>query len=195
MRLPKGRFTSEPGPASPVIEHCHSQGVYPEFYDPAGTTYGLPTYPFYAAPGGLATLRQLRERGLRAGGQPIQAQIVWKHRGPQRDKDGIGRTSRRVAYLFSVADARPKRVATRAQRDAIGKALAARRTCPSCGLEKEYYISRSLGECNQCADPELYATGEPSPAAGNGWEDEWGADWDPSQPDPVMAHADLEAGS
>jgi hypothetical protein len=112
MRLPKGSFSSQPGQVSPVIEQCHARGVYPEFCDPDGTTYGLPTYPFHAAPRGMATLRQLRERGLRPGGQPVQAQIVWKHRGPQRDRGGQGRTTRRVACLFSVADAKPKRTAT-----------------------------------------------------------------------------------
>ena len=33
---------------------------------------------------------------------------------------------------------------------AIGKALAARRTCPTCGTEKDYYIPLSTGECNDC---------------------------------------------
>jgi hypothetical protein len=33
---------------------------------------------------------------------------------------------------------------------AISRALAARRTCPTCGLEKPYYIPRSIGECNDC---------------------------------------------
>jgi hypothetical protein len=196
MRLPKGPFSSQPGSASPVIEHCHARGVYPEFYDPDGTTYGLPTYPFHAAPRGMATLRQLRERGLRPGGQPVQAQIVWKHRGPQRDRDGQGRTTCRVAYLFKVADAKPKRAATPAQREAIGKALAARRTCPSCGAEQDYYISRSLGECNQCADPELYAAGGHSPGEDQGWGPGWDdQEWDPGQPDPGFAQsAELEAG-
>jgi hypothetical protein len=195
MRLPKGRFTSDPGPVSPVIEQCQARGVHPEFYDPDGTTFGLPTYPFHAAPRGMATLRQLHDRGLRPGGQPIQAQIIWKHRGPQRDKDGKGRTTRRVAYLYSVADARPKRTATPAQREAINKALAARRTCRSCGVEQEYYISRSLGECNQCADPELYAARKAEPGEDAGEDTGWDDEWDPGQPDPVFAQAiDLEAG-
>ena len=35
---------------------------------------------------------------------------------------------------------------------AIGRALAARRTCPACGSEKDYCLPRSTGQCNDCAD-------------------------------------------
>ena len=57
---------------------------------------------------------------------------------------------RRVAYLYRIDLALPKREATPAQLVAIGKALAARRTCPTCRTEKDYYIPRSTGECNDC---------------------------------------------
>ena len=92
------------------------------------------------APAGYATARQLRALGLRPAGQPVAAQVLWR---------GVGGT--RVAYLYLVALARPKRVATAAQLVAIGKALRARRTCSTCGLVRGYYIPRSLGECLDCA--------------------------------------------
>jgi hypothetical protein len=126
------------------------------------------------------------------GGQPIQAQIVWKHRGI--DRNGRGSTTRRVAYLYALNAAKPKRVPTPTQREAVDKALAARRTCPTCGVEQEYYIPRSRGECNHCAEPELYVAGTAEATADTGWPDRWSdpdelsdADWDPE------ALADLEA--
>lgn len=61
------------------------------FEDPLGARYGTPTYPWRGAPSGLATLRQLRAQGLRPGGQPVAAQILWR---------GIGGT--RKAYLHRV---------------------------------------------------------------------------------------------
>lgn len=111
-----------------------------EFHDPAGDRYGIPTYWWQGAPAGLATLRQLRAAGLRPGGQEIAAQILWA---------GVGGT--RVAYLYRVEAAKPKRTATPAQRAAIDKALAARRVCATCRQLKDYFIPRSLGECLDCA--------------------------------------------
>jgi hypothetical protein len=187
-------FSSSPGPAVPAGEHCRTRDIFLDFYDPEGEKYGLPTYPFHMAPKGYATRRQLRARNLCPGGKPIRAQIVWKHKGI--GKDGRGSTTRRVAYLYAVAEAKPKRMPTPAQREAIGKALAARRTCPSCGIEQEYYIPRSRGECNRCAEPELYA----DPAGNNLAEGGWGgepddSDWDPEllAADAGTAFADLEA--
>jgi rubredoxin len=108
------------------------------FYDPTGERYGgTPTYPFRMAPTNLATRRQLREQGLRPGGQEIAAQILWR-RGD------------RVAYLYRIDQAKPKREATPAQRAAISKALAARRTCPKCGDVKDYYISTRNQMCGDC---------------------------------------------
>lgn len=115
-------------------------GIAVEFYDPTGTRYGFPTYPYLGAPDGYATVRQLRAAGLRPGGQPVAAQILWRHA-----------TGRRVAYLYPTAGAVPKRTATPAQRRAIAKALRARRTCRTCGLVKGYYIPRRYGECLDCA--------------------------------------------
>lgn len=113
------------------------------YWDPDGDRHGTPTYWWRGAPSGYATRRQLRERGLCPGGQPIAAQILWH---------GVGGV--RVAYLYRLDLARPKRTATPAQRVAIGKALTARRTCPTCGTVRPYCIPRSLGECVTCAYPE-----------------------------------------
>jgi hypothetical protein len=123
----------------PTLDGARSRGIYVEFYDPDGIRYGLPTYPFHWAPKNLLTIRQLRAQGLRPGGQQPAAQIIWRR--------GL-----RVAYLYDIALALPKRTATPAQMIAIAAALRARRTCPSCGQEKTYTIPRSRGECNDCAD-------------------------------------------
>ncbi|WP_433388441.1 RRQRL motif-containing zinc-binding protein [Micromonospora sp. KLBMP9576] len=111
------------------------------YWDPDGMRYGIPTYWWRGAPAGYATRRQLTAAGLRPGGQPIAAQVLWR---------GVGGT--RAAYLYRVDLARPKRTATPAQRAAIGKALTARRTCGVCGQVRPYYIPRSLGECLTCSD-------------------------------------------
>ena len=111
------------------------------YEDPTGARYGIPTYPWRGAPEGLATLRQLRARGLRPGGQPVAAQIMWR---------GVGGT--RVAYLYRIDLAKPKRTATPAQRAAIDAALTARRRCPTCRQVRPYFIPRSLGECLMCAE-------------------------------------------
>jgi hypothetical protein len=111
------------------------------FHDPEGARFGLPTFWWRGAPEGYATRRQLRAAGLRPAGQDIAAQVLWR---------GIGGT--RAAYLYRVDLARPKRTATPAQLVAVDKALAARRTCPTCGELRGYFIPRSLGECLDCAE-------------------------------------------
>lgn len=110
-----------------------------EFYDPTGTRYGFPTFPYHCAPAGLATVRQLRAAGLRPGGHDPVAQILWRHR-----------RQRRVAFLYRLDLAKAKRTATPAQRAAITKALLARRTCRVCDQVKPYYIPRRYGECLDC---------------------------------------------
>jgi hypothetical protein len=122
-----------------ALEAISGKGTYIEFYDPDGSKYGIPTYPYKWAPKGLLTRRQLSASGLRPGGQGITAQILWKHNG-----------KRRVAYLYRADLAKPKRQATPAQLTAIEAALRARRTCPTCGNEKDYCIPLSRGECNDC---------------------------------------------
>jgi hypothetical protein len=115
-------------------------GRYIEFYDPDAKRHDMPTYPYRWAPTHLATTRQLRAAKLRPGGQPITAQILWRHKGKLR-----------VAYLYDINHAKPKRSATEAQWVAIGKALLARCTCQTCGVLKDYYIPRRYGECLDCA--------------------------------------------
>jgi hypothetical protein len=110
------------------------------FVDPTGARYGIPTFPWRGAPEGYATLRQLRARDLRPGGQPIAAQILWR---------GVGGT--RAAYLYRIDAAKPKRTASPRQRAAIERALIARMRCPTCRIVRPYYIPRSLGECLTCS--------------------------------------------
>jgi hypothetical protein len=109
------------------------------YHDPTGARFGIPTFWWRGAPPGYATLRQLRAEGLRPGGQPVAAQILWR---------GVGGT--RVAYLYRTDLAKPKRTATPRQREAIDRALIARMRCPTCHLVRGYYIPRSLGECLTC---------------------------------------------
>lgn len=126
------------GPQIALLEHLiRTRGFHIAYYDPSGERYGLPTYPYRSAPDGYATLRQLRTQGLRPGGQEPSAQILWRR--------GL-----RIAYLYKIEAAKPKRTATPAQLAVIENALRARRTCPTCGDEKWYYIPRRHGECNDC---------------------------------------------
>lgn len=122
----------------PALDSASSRGIYVRFYDPDGNRYGIPTYPWQWAPAGLLTMRQLRARGLRPGGQQPAAQIPW-------------RNGKRVAYLYLASLALPKRTATPAQLAALDAAMRARRTCPACGHDKGYCIPRSRGLCNDCA--------------------------------------------
>ncbi|MEU8193317.1 RRQRL motif-containing zinc-binding protein [Microbispora amethystogenes] len=114
------------------------------FWDPAGKRYGIPTYPWRMGPAHLLTRRQLTARGLRPGGQGVQAQILWASR--RHGAPGV-----RAAYLYDVRFALPKRTATPAQREALAKANAARRTCPDCRRDAGYVLPRHLGTCLDCA--------------------------------------------
>ncbi|MEU6079575.1 RRQRL motif-containing zinc-binding protein [Streptomyces sp. NPDC047108] len=113
-------------------------------YDPTGSQFGMPTYPWRYAPDGLATRRQLRARGLRPGGQPIAAQVLRPRyrRGPL------------VAYLYRVDRAKPVRPMTPGKWNALAKAMRARRTCLQCRTDAGYVIPTSLGICVPCAYPE-----------------------------------------
>ncbi|GGO55408.1 hypothetical protein GCM10012287_46610 [Streptomyces daqingensis] len=113
------------------------------FYDPEGARYGMPTYPWRLAPQGLATRRQLRARGLRPGGQPVAGQVMWRSRHCP--------SGARVAYLYRLDEAKPVRPMTPGRARALEKALAARRTCPECGIDRGYCIPTSLGMCPHCA--------------------------------------------
>ena len=118
-------------------------GIYTERWgwQPAGwVEAGLPTWAWRCAPRGLVTRRQMRERGLAPGGAEPVAQIVCR-RGKRR------------AYLYDPEQCRPKRVASSAQLLAVGKAIAARRWCPSCRRDVGYCVPTSLGECIDCHYP------------------------------------------
>lgn len=110
------------------------------FQDPGAVRHGVPTYAWRAAPDHLATRRQLRAEGLCPGGREPVARLLW----------AAGRKVR-FAYLYDRTHARPKRVPSPAQVAALGKALAARRTCPQCRKDKGYTIPTSLGMCVDCA--------------------------------------------
>lgn len=112
------------------------------FHDPDGDRYGIPTFWWQGAPDGYATLRQLRNQGLRPGGQPVAAQVLWRR---------CGQTA--VAYLYRLDLAKPKRSATVRQREAIDRALIARMRCPTCRITRNYFIPRRFGECLTCVYP------------------------------------------
>lgn len=111
------------------------------YFDPDGDLHGTPTFPRKLAPEGLATRRQLRADGLRPGGQPVAAQILWVRYGELA-----------VAYLYRRDLALPVRPMTPARWRAHEAMMLARRTCPTCGVVRPYVIPRSLGECPLCAD-------------------------------------------
>ncbi|MEQ4725040.1 RRQRL motif-containing zinc-binding protein [Nonomuraea sp. B19D2] len=121
------------------------------FWDPTGRRFGgLPTYPWRMAPDGLATRRQLRAAGLRPGGQPPVAQLMWRSRRYWSRYRGV-----RVAYLYEIAKAKARRTPSAAQLQALDKALAARRICPECGIEQPYCIPTRYGACLPCHGWEL----------------------------------------
>ncbi len=111
--------------------------------DPTGEKNdGTPTYPWRFGPekSRMATRRQLREMGLRPGGQAIAAQVVC-------------RGGTRVGHLFSVAGAKPVRPMTEARAAALAAAMRARSTCPLCKVTYDYCLPlRSLGCCLPCSE-------------------------------------------
>lgn len=109
------------------------------FHDPEGTRHGIPTYPRHLAPAGLATRYQLRNLGLRPGGQDPAAQLMWRSRAGG-SRDGV-----RIAWLYYTHLARPVRPMTPAKERALARAMLARCTCTECGLLHEYCLPTSLG--------------------------------------------------
>jgi hypothetical protein len=112
-----------------------------------------PVYPWRGAPSHLATRSQLREMGLRPGRQAVQALVVWNSRRGGRPRiDG-----RRYAALYDVARSRPRIAVSERRAAALAAALAARMTCPGCGVNRGYVPSSRTGVCNDCAAPETAA--------------------------------------
>jgi hypothetical protein len=125
---------------NPALDNLAERiGIRVEFYDPDGSRYGFPTFPYRYAPEHLATRRQLRAEGLRPNGNDPVAQILWRHRRQVR-----------TAHLYRRDLAAPKRTATPAQLAVIAKMLRARRTCRHCGITRPYYIPRSTDACLIC---------------------------------------------
>ncbi|RNL83576.1 RRQRL motif-containing zinc-binding protein [Halostreptopolyspora alba] len=114
------------------------------FYDPDGDRHGLPTWPWGYAPDHLATRGQLATRGLRPGGQNPAGQVMW------RSRRALGRGGVRTALLYDTRHAREKRPPSLAVLAALERAMAARRTCPTCQQVFEFCIPTSLGQCPDC---------------------------------------------
>lgn len=110
------------------------------YWDPTGARHGIPTYPWRMAPDDLATRRQLADLGLRPGGAPIVAQLMWSRRN---------RTV--VAYLYTIETAKPRREATPAVLASLDRARAARRRCPECQEDRGYIPRAAWGMCTPCA--------------------------------------------
>src|SRR5215211_4464811 len=107
------------------------------WYPTAGLVDGLPAFRFRAAPTGLVTRRQLRAAGLCPGGHAPVAVLVW-------------RRGRRRAWLYRLDVAAPKRQSSAAQVTALGRAMAARRVCCSCGRDVGYCVPTSTRQCWAC---------------------------------------------
>jgi hypothetical protein len=97
----------------------------------------LYVFGFRRAPTGLATRRQLRAMGKRPGGQDITALIEW-------------RRGRRWAGLYRIDQAAPVRPMTPARQAALDRAMAARRTCTSCGRDAGFCLPTSIRQCWPC---------------------------------------------
>ncbi|MFD5084339.1 RRQRL motif-containing zinc-binding protein [Kitasatospora sp. NPDC058406] len=109
--------------------------------DPTGEHHGgLPTWPWRYADPGLHTRRQLRELGLRPGGQEPAAQVVTRR--------GL-----RIAYLYRLDGALPVRPMTPGRAAALDRAMAARQTCPICRTRYDHCLPlKTLGSCLPCSE-------------------------------------------
>jgi hypothetical protein len=99
--------------------------------------HGTPVFKYKFAPGGLATRRQLRAMRMCPGGHEPYALLVW-------------RNGKRWAWLYRLDLAKPSRVASPAQLNALDKAMEARRRCKLCGHLVDYCIPTSDGRCTDC---------------------------------------------
>ncbi|MBB5495812.1 RRQRL motif-containing zinc-binding protein [Nocardiopsis metallicus] len=128
------------------------------FLDPAGSRYGVPTYPWgWSAvfDSDLATKSQLRREGLSTAGLEVAAQIMW------RSNRAGNRSGVRTAALYRRSLARPVRPLTPAQERALARAHLARHTCTACGRLWDLYLPTGNGRrcpppfgCEQIEAPE-----------------------------------------
>ena len=128
-----------------------------------GLVDGLPLLSYGIAPRTLlATRRQLRRMGLRPGGADPVAVLYFRcHRAGKLV----------YANLYLIASAKPVRPMTPARAAALGKAMAARRTCRQCGELGWAELPKPHRTCDACLysaglapDSYLheYVTGEPT---------------------------------
>lgn len=128
-----------------------------------GLVDGLPLLSYGIAPRTLlATRRQLRRMGLRPGGADPVAVLYFRCRA-------AGKLV--YANLYLIASAKPVRPMTPARAAALGKAMAARRTCRQCGELGWAELPKPHRTCDACLysaglapDSYLheYVTGEPT---------------------------------
>lgn len=117
------------------------------YQDPEGRRHhGFPTYGWQCAPSHLATRRQLSKLGLRPGGSPVVAQMLWH----------CGRKEPAVAYLYDTTRCKPKRPMTEGRRRAIEAMLRVRSTCGKCTRVFEYCLPTKYGgrRCVDCLELE-----------------------------------------
>jgi len=107
--------------------------------------HGTPVFKFKWAPAGLATRRQLRAMRMCPGGHEPYALLVW-------------RNGQRWAWLYRLDLARPSRLPSPAQLNALDKAMEARRRCGQCGRVCDYCIPTSDGRCDLCMTASSYST-------------------------------------
>jgi hypothetical protein len=122
-----------------------------KYMDPEGERYGLPTYPWQCAPAGLATRRQLSERGLHPTGQHPCGQVLWP-RGRDRH---TGQERTEVAYLYRIDLARPKKTMTPGLWRTHETMMRPRRTCRTCRVVFPFDLSRKYHRtCWSCLEAE-----------------------------------------
>ena len=117
------------------------------FLDPAGSRFGVPTFPWgwsHVFDPDLRTKAQLRAEGLSIGGLEVAAQLMWASTRAG-SRNGV-----RTAYLYRRSLARPVRPLTPAQERALNRAHLARHTCTACGHIWDFYLPTSNG--GQCPD-------------------------------------------
>ena len=107
--------------------------------------HGMPVFRFRWAPAGLATRRQLRALRLSLGGHEPYGLLVWRH-------------GSRWAWLWRLDLAKPSRVPSPAQLNALDKAMTARRRCRQCSTVVDYCVPTSDGRCVDCIDATSWST-------------------------------------